>query len=113
MTLHARTALVAYGKSPKLILFQSPQQVLQKGWEKHLLSLDTLPDITILPAPNDFAGVIALAESLREALPSRKVLISCHFQAEALIIGATFKAYGFQTSETIGFDRAENQPQRL
>lgn len=104
---------IEYGKSPKPILFQPPQQVLQKGWEKHLLSLDTPPDITILPAPNDFAGIIALAESLRAALPNRKALISCHFHAEALIIGATFKAYGFQTSETLGFNRAENQPQPL
>lgn len=104
---------IEYGKSPKPILFQPPQQVLQKGWEKHLLSLDTLPDITILPAPNDFAGIVALAESLRTALPGRKVLVSCHFHAEALIIGAVFKAYGFQTSEVLGFDRADNQPQPL
>ncbi len=104
---------IEYGKSPKPILFQPPQQVLHKGWEKHLLSLDTLPDITILPAPNDFAGIVALAESLRTALSGRKALVSCHFHAEALIIGATLKAYGFQTSETVGFDRADNQPQPL
>ncbi len=104
---------IEYGKSPKPILFQPPQQVLQKNWEKHLHNLDTLPDITILPAPNDFAGIIALAESLNATLPGRKALISCHLHAEALIIGAVFKAYGFQTSETIGFDLADHQPQPL
>jgi hypothetical protein len=104
---------VEYTNVPKPILFQPPQQVLKKSWEKHLLSLDTLPDVTILPAPNDFVGIITLAESLPTALPGRKALISCHLHAEALIIGATLRAYGFQTSETIGFDRAVNQPQPL
>lgn len=104
---------IEYGKTPKPILFQPPQQVLQKGWEKHLADLDTPPDITILPAPSEFAGIIALAESLRAALPGRKILVSCHLHAEALIIGAVFKAHGFQTSEALGFDRADNEPQPL
>ncbi len=104
---------IEYRKTPKPILFQPPQQVLMKNWEKHLQSLDTLPDVTIIPAPNHFAGIAALAESLRTALPVRKALVSCHLHFEALIIGAVLKAHGFQTSQVIGFDCADNQPQQL
>lgn len=102
-----------YGKAPKPILFQPPQQVLLKSWDKHLQSLDTPPDLTVLPVPDDFERTVALVESLRTVAAGHKCLISCHLHAEALLVGALLRAYGFATSETIGFDLADGEPQHL
>jgi hypothetical protein len=102
-----------YGKAPKPILFQPPQQVLLKSWDKHLQGLDTLPDLTILPVPDDFERTVALVESLRTITASHKALISCHLHAQALLVGALLRAYGFKTSQVVGFDLADGEPQHL
>ncbi|SHL78512.1 hypothetical protein [Rhodanobacter sp. OK091] len=102
-----------YGKAPKPILFQPPQQVLLKSWDKHLQGLDTLPDLTVLPVPDDFERTVALVESLRTITAGHKALISCHLRAQALLVGALFRAYGFETSPIVGFDLADGEPQHL
>ena len=102
-----------YGKAPKPILFQPPQQVLLKSWDKHLQGLDTLPDLTILPVPDDFERTVALVESLRTITAGHKTLISCHLHAQALLVGSLLRAYGFETSPIVGFDLADGEPQHL
>lgn len=102
-----------YGKAPKPILFQPPQQVLLKSWDKHLQGLDTLPDLTVLPVPDDFERTVALVESLRTITAGHKALISCHLRAQALLVSALFRAYGFETSPIVGFDLADGKPQHL
>jgi hypothetical protein len=102
-----------YGKAPKPILFQPPQQVLLKSWDKHLQGQDALPDLTILPVPDDFERTVALVESLRTITAGHKALISCHLHAEALLVDALLRAYGFKTSQVVGFDLADGEPQHL
>lgn len=102
-----------YKKAPRPILIQPPQQVLLKSWDRHLQDLDALPDLTVLPVPDDFEHMVALADLLRMIIAGHKVLISCHLHAEAILVGALLHAFGFTTSEVVGFDLAKDKPQHL
>jgi hypothetical protein len=102
-----------YGKAPKPILFQPPQQILLKRWDKHLQGLDTLPDLTVLPVPDDFERTVALVESLGSTAAGHKALISCHLHVQALLVGSLLRAYGFRTSQIVGFDLGDGEPQHL
>lgn len=103
----------AYGREFKPILFQKPHQIMAKSWDKHLHALDVLPDLTILPIAGEFENLLSAVNSLRRLSAGHKALVPCDLKVEALIVRALFDAFGFMTSEVIGFDLADGVPQHF
>lgn len=101
-----------FRKLPKPILIQPHQQVLLKSVNRHLRDLDALPDLTLVPVPAEFEQIVTMATSLQTVTAGHKILVACQMHAEALIVGALFRAFGYGTSEVISFglDADNDQP---
>lgn len=100
-------------KAPKPLLFQLPQQILIKSWSRQLQNLDKFPDALILYVPDGFDAIYSLVEELSQLEPEQKCLLASHSELEALIVRSLLDTMGFKTSEILGFDKAEGEPQQF
>lgn len=99
------------GRAPKPLLFQPPQQVV-KNWRKHLQSLSTLPDVVVF-YPKDFDELETVAGELLTRPSESKLLVSCYTRLDSLTARCLLAAYGYTTSDIIGFHFSEDKPQHF
>lgn len=98
------------GKAPKPILFQPPQQVLVKNWQKHLKDLSSRPSALIF-YPENFDELETAATEFVQHAGGSKVLVSCYTRLDSLIARHLLASHGYVTSDVAGFYHAEDEPQ--
>lgn len=97
-------------KPPKPLLFQPPQQILVKGWRKHLAALDVPPDVLIFQ-PLGFDELVSAADELCRHAAGRKLLVPCSTLLDALIARQLLDGHGYAVGEAVGFPLSEGTPQ--
>lgn len=98
------------GKAPKPLLFQPPQQILVKDWERHLEAVDNPPDVVVIHGLSNGALQPAL-DDLSRLTPGAKLLVACSSLPQALVAHRLITLHGFGSPDVFNFPLSEASAQ--